>query len=283
MIAKPKLSYYNTSRYKLILCFSMSIFFYLFLIFFLPFGVSNFDPNHAYTVDFLLEILNFFGITLVFALVNEFLIKPYFVRTVSIKAVVAWSIWTLVLLGTINFLTYNLLGNWHDFHLASAVPFVFNCSTVLIFPLVGTFYYFRYLSLQERIEHFQSGNDANLDMDQLITFEGDGNKDKISLSVSAFMYVRAQDNYAAIHYQEQSKASKQLIRTSLGKLAGSIDHQAVMRCHRSYIVNLMHVNAVKGGKKEIVLYLGPADISIPVSKSYRDPIMDRLHEVKNMD
>ena len=259
----------------------MSVFFYLFLIFFLPFGVSNFDPNHEYTVEFLLEILKFFAATLLFALVNEFLIKPVIVRSVSTKTIVAWSIWTLVFLGLVNFLTYNFLGDWHDFHFASALSFIFNCSTVLIFPLVATFFFFRYRFLQERIEHFATGLNADFDTSRLITFEGDGSKDKIALTVSAFLYARAQDNYVAVHFREQDNNSKQLIRTSMRKLADSIDHDAIVRCHRSYLVNLVHVNAVKGGKKDIVLYLDPGNIPVPVSKSYSEPIKDKLRQLKN--
>ncbi|MDX1478979.1 MAG: LytTR family DNA-binding domain-containing protein [Saprospiraceae bacterium] len=277
----PDLSFYNSRRYGLTLAVVMAVFFYLFLIFFLPFGVSNFDPDHQYTIEFLLEISHFLGITLVAGLVNELVVKPAVLKRVSTRTIIAWSIWTLLLLGMANFLTYNILGNWHDFHFSSAVMFVVNCSTVLIFPLVGTFFYFRYRSLQEKIDHFQSGTRTNLDVEQLITFAGAGAKDKIALSVSTFLYVRAHDNYAAIHYLEQGRPVRQLIRASLGGLMESITHEAVVRCHRSYLVNLVHVQAVKGGKKTMTLYVGPASTPVPTSNSYRQVVREGLHRLKH--
>ena len=261
----------------------MAVFFYLFLLVFLPFGVSNYDPNHKYTISFLLEFGNVLGITLVVSCFNEYVIRPYFVKKVTWRSIVAWSIWTLVLLGLSSFMIYNLLGNWHDFRLSSVPGFVANCASVLIFPMAGTFFYFRYQSLKARIEHFQTGTRQNLDSTQLITFEGDGTKDRIAVSLSNFQYLRAQDNYVAVHFVEQGNVNKQLLRASLSKLVNSIEHPAIVRCHRSYVINLANVRAVKGGKNDTVLYLEPADVSIPVSRSYRDAVLEGLHRLKIAD
>lgn len=275
------LSFYSTSKYKLTLCLSMALFFSLFMLFFLPFGVSNYDPNHHYTADFLFFIGLISGIMFVVSLFNEFLLRPFILRRINFQRIVIWSLWTLILLSSVNFMTYNAIGDWHDFHLKSWLEFILNCSTVLVFPLVGTFFFFRYKSLQRQFHHVLTNVAARVDATQLITFEGQGNNDRIVLSVSTFQYARAQDNYVELYYLEGEKMAKFLIRASLSSLSKSISILAIARCHRSYMVNLYHVKSAKGGNSDLRLYLDPFDTEIPVSRSYRDAIMNDLKAVKS--
>jgi DNA-binding LytR/AlgR family response regulator len=186
-----------------------------------------------------------------------------------------------VFLSSVIFLTYNFLGDWHDFKIKSYLGFIFNCSSVFIFPVVGTFFYFRYQSLRKKIDHILTTKEESIDPSKLISFVGQGSRDKISLAVSSFLYGRAQDNYVELYYMEQESLKKFLIRASLNKLIESIEHQAILRSHRSYMVNLYHVKSVKGGQNEFSLYLDPFDKAIPVSKTYKDIILDQLKMLKN--
>ncbi len=146
--------------------------------------------------------------------------------------------------------------------------------------MVGVFFYFRYTSLRSDIERLSNDPTVELDMEGLISFTGEGANDRIALAVSSFLFGRAQDNYVSIHYLEAGEDKKQLVRASLGGLLNGVEHPLVVRTHRSYIVNLYHVNAVKGGKKDLSLYLGPQAVPIPVSKTYRDDVMEKLRQLK---
>ena len=136
-------NFYHTKSYKLTLCVSVSVFFYVFLIFFLPFGVDNYNPKHEYSIDFLLEIFYFFLVVLSCLTINEFLLRPLLSVPSTIKSIIIWSIWTLVFLSSATYLTYNILGDWHDFKVKSYFEFIVNCSSVFIFPMIGTFSYFQ--------------------------------------------------------------------------------------------------------------------------------------------
>lgn len=280
-MSKNDFSFFNTANYKLALCLSTTIFFYLFLIFFLPFGIDNYNPNHEYTFDFLFEIFKFASALFIVFLFNEFAMHTLIVKTTSLKNIVIWSIWTLLLLSTVTFYIYNFLGDWHDYLFISYLGFLVNVSSVLIFPLIGTFFFFRYRFLQTQIEHILTTKEGSIDADQLISFKGQGSRDEITLSVSNFLYGRAQDNYVELYYVEQNNIKKFLIRSSFRKLINSIDALTIKRCHRSYMVNLLHVNAIKGVSQEMILNLAPFDSSIPVSKSYRQAVLDNLHQIKN--
>ena len=278
---KNDLTFYNTLKYKLCLCLVTAIFFYGFIIFFLPFGVDNYNPNHEYSFKFLLEIFYFLIPLFAFLALNEFVLRPLFFKKASLKKIVLWSVWTLFLLATVIFFTYNYLGNWHDFLFSSYLGFLRDVSVVLLFPMIGTFFFFQFRSLQNQMEHILTTKAEFADNGQLIQFKGVGSKDQITLSASSFLYGRAQDNYVELVYLEQDQLKKFLIRSTSSNLVSSINSMAIVRCHRSYMVNLMHVNSIKGGNQDITLYLAPFDSPIPVSKSFKSQVLNNLRSLKN--
>jgi hypothetical protein len=278
---KNNFSFYDTSKYKISLSFSLSIFFFCFIIFFLPFGVDNYNPNHQYTFDFFLEIFYFFVPLLAFSLLNELILRPFVFKETTFKKIILWSIWTLFLLSTIIFITYNILGNWHNFKLSSYLEFLVQVPVVLLFPLVGTFFFFRFRSLQYQIEHILTTKERFLDENQLIEFKGQGSKDQITLTLVNFLYGKSQDNYVELYYLENEQLKKFLIRSPLSKLSKSINNSVIVRCHRSYMVNLLQVTAVKGGNNGMTLNIDHFDTIITVSKSYQDSTLESLHKIKN--
>jgi hypothetical protein len=279
---EPDLSFYNSVTYKLALSVSMAVFFFLFLMFFLPFGVDNHNPRHQYTGEFIWAIVLHMLATLIVSLLNELILRRWVFTRVSSGRVVSWSIWTLILLGLANFFLYNIQGNWHDFHVSSALSFILNCSTVLIFPLTGTFFFFRYRLLRRKFYMELNNKESRIDPEQLIHFAGQGVHDHITLPLSDFMYARAQDNYVELHYLLNEKPGKMLIRTSLSRLADAIDNTAIVRCHRSYIVNLYHVRSITSDSAGYKLRMNHTDSPLPVSRSYQEDALASLKEVKNV-
>lgn len=280
---KHSFLFYNTLKYKVGLSLSIAIFFFFFIIFFLPFGVDNYNPNHQYTFGFFLEIFYFFVPLLAFSLLNELILRPIVFKEATFKNIIIWSIWTLFLLSTIIFVTYNFLGNWHNFTLSSYLEFLIQVPVVLLFPIVGTFFFFRFRSLQYQIEHILTTKEKFIDKNLLIEFRGQGSKDQIILSQVNFLYGKSQDNYVELYYLENEQLKKFLIRSPLSKLTKSISNSVIVRCHRSYMVNLLQVTAVKGGNNEMSLSIDHFDNSIPVSKSYQNSTLENLHKIKNFE
>ena len=275
------LGFYGTVRYRLALSLMLGLFLYLFLIAFLPFGVSNYNPHHQYTLKFLGEISIFAGVTLVVSLVNEFAIRPLIFRKASTLSVILWSAWTCVFLSQMLFLTYNFVGDWHDFHLSSAVGFIFQVTGVLVFPLTGTFFWFRHQDLRRRLEKVLKKINEEVDPEQLLTFTGQGSNDRIVLRLADFLYARSQDNYVDLNFLRGSEVDHLLIRTTLTGLAESLGSEAVVRCHRSYLVNLYQVRAVQGAGNDLILQLRHLETPLPVSKTFNTDIMRALKQVRS--
>lgn len=273
-------AFFFTPRYKWILSFANGIFLYLFLMVFLPFGVSNYDPYHEYTTDFLMEIGIFMPVTIVLTLINEFGVKYFFKGRTSLSFVIGWTIWSMIFLGLGIFLTYNILGNWHDWKLSSVPGFIRDLSAVLVFPMGGTYFYFRYKKLQEKYDSILTNKGVTIDYTQMIHFSGEGTKDNISIPVSDFIYAQAQDNYIELFYLKNQKPSKFLIRSSLSRICGTLEQDFLVRCHRSYLINLFNVHSIKGGLADLRITMSHLDAEIPVSKTYASDTLESLRKYK---
>ncbi|MTI41724.1 LytTR family DNA-binding domain-containing protein [Fulvivirga lutimaris] len=274
------LAFFNSNDYKWKLSISLAVFLYLFLIIFLPFGVSNYNPFHEYTLQFIFELSIFFFVVLVVALINEFLIKPLIEVSATVRSIVLWHIWSFLFLGVILFITYNYLGDWHDWRLLSGIEFIFNTSTVFIFPMVGVFFYYKFKVLKEQFDVVLTNIESSMDEKTMINFEGQGNNDKISISVSEFIYARSQDNYVELSYLHNNQLTSFLIRASMGLVEESVENGFIIRCHRSYMVNLFHVQSISGGKNDLQLFLNHVEKPIPVSKKYMVGTMEQLKKYK---
>ncbi len=270
-------TFYMTNRYRWAISLSTGVFMYLFLIAFLPFGVSNYNPDHQHSLYFLTEVGKFMVLTIALSLFCEFLIKPRVIRRATKGPVIGWSVFMLAVLGLGNYLLYNWMGNWHDLGWVSAASFVVNCSSVFVFPFLGVFFYFRYRMLNEHIRKMAFHLEASASPTELIHFSGQGKTDTFSISSSDFRYAQAQDNYVALFYMKNGILQKELIRSTLSELLENTNWNLLMRCHRSFAVNLQQLHSVSGGSP-LQLYLQDVPEPIRVSRTYRSDVLARLKE-----
>ncbi len=271
-----ELSHLNSTVYKWTLCTSLAIFLNIFINTFLPFGVSNYDPNHQYTTEFILGILSFTMVTFLVSVFNEFVIKRFVIRRLTVANLILWSIWSFIFYGLGNFLMYNFNGDWHDFSLASGIFFIANIFTILIFPMLGVMVFFHFKSLRKQFDSFVNQQKNKIDPTQLITFAGQGQTDSITLTVADFLFAKAQDNYIELHYLDGDTTSSHLLRTTVNNLESTLSVDFIVRCHRSFLVNLYHVGRYQGSTSDLKLSLNGIDEQIPVSKTYTSSILSKL-------
>ena len=92
------------------------------------------------------------------------------------------------------------------------------------------------------------------------------------------LYIDSADNYATIHYLNKSKLSHFLIRNSLKWMEENLTKETpLVRCHRSYIVNLDKVKVLRRTKDGIFLEMDAMNTpDIPVSKTYYERVMAKF-------
>lgn len=100
---------------------------------------------------------------------------------------------------------------------------------------------------------------------------------KLSVKSQMLYYLEGADNYVQIHYSSGERMEKMLIRNTLKNIEWRFRDQSLVRCHRSYIVNLKQVKLVKRMDGEVFLDFGDERLeNIPVSKGYGDKLMELL-------
>jgi len=112
---------------------------------------------------------------------------------------------------------------------------------------------------------------------QFIKIQSD-TKDFIEIKLDDFVYAEAQDNYTLVCWQEKSTLKEKVLRATISHIEEQFKHDQILRCHRSYLVN---INAdFKFGKidKKPYLMQSKLNIQIPISGVKEKEIKDILKE-----
>ncbi|MFZ4726302.1 MAG: LytR/AlgR family response regulator transcription factor [Paludibacter sp.] len=156
---------------------------------------------------------------------------------------------------------------------------IVNTSLVLLLPYSILWLYFSWrdknniLEKMTKEEHFSETPKKNL-----IAFPDEKGELKITIVLENLLYVDSADNYATIHYLNKSKLSHFLIRNSLKWMEENLTKESpLVRCHRSFIVNLDKVKVLRKTKDGIFLELDTENTpDIPVSKTYYERVMTKF-------
>lgn len=275
MIAFLKGHYFQLSkREKFYAILLISLFFSFFMIFFQPFGVNNYDPKESITPFFVGIIISMGVYLCALLLINEFLIFSLVFRNEIYRwQILIWLIWSNIYAATGLFFFYNYLGEWHDFRFSSWLEFISNFSALSIIPLTAIFFYGKMKQIQK---HTETAEDYQPESNRIISIPSDNQNDLNSFSLDSILYLESEDNYVAIHYIHKELLSKKLVRTSLKKIDDMKLHPALIRSHRSYIVNLIHLAKYDGNKQKGLVSLRHVSQPIPVSKSFASDLLLRL-------
>ena len=110
-------------------------------------------------------------------------------------------------------------------------------------------------------------------------FDYSGNL-KLSVPVGSIYYIASQDNYVEIRYEMGGQLLNYLMRCRTTRLEKQLEGTSLVRCHRSYIVNVNNVAQFKRDGARMFLVLSHPDArKIPVSQSYYKNIAERLGRI----
>ena len=156
-----------------------------------------------------------------------------------------------------------------------------NSSLVLLLPYAMAWLYFSWKDKNHLLEKItQAATPVESPKKGLIRFPDEKGELKISIMVESLLYIDSADNYATIYYLNKSKITNFLIRNSLKWMDENLSKDTpLVRCHRSYIVNLDKVKVLRKTKEGIFLELDALNTpDIPVSKTYYDRVMEKFSQ-----
>ncbi|MBQ8336375.1 MAG: DNA-binding protein [Bacteroidaceae bacterium] len=100
---------------------------------------------------------------------------------------------------------------------------------------------------------------------------------QLSVAKENLLYIESADNYICIWYQKNETLKKQLILITMKDISEQLAETNIVRCHRSYMVNLDLVKVMRREKENLFLELGVLGVKeIPISKTYGENVLRRL-------
>jgi len=266
--------YLELPRYRAIFVLSIGLFLCVFLLVFQPFGVSNYDPQFEVDLAFVGYMLGVGAAVTAALAASEFVLRPLLLPEATRSSMIAWIAWDYVLAGSVAYVYYNHLGDWHDLSLGSYLGFLRDVGLVISFPIGGFLLHIRHAALASRFVHLTTPARAAPSQERL-QFTSDNGKDVLTVTAGDLLYLESQDNYLEVVYLENDARKSRLIRSSLKRIE-AMAQPGLVRCHRSFMVNLFQVRACHGNQHGLKLSLAGLDQTLPVSRAYTQAVLDSL-------
>jgi DNA-binding LytR/AlgR family response regulator len=125
----------------------------------------------------------------------------------------------------------------------------------------------------QEIEHIET----NQNTDEIITISSKYKEGKFTINLNKLLYIQSCDNYIDACYSDENRIEHKLVRNTISDVEQSLSHPSLVRCHRSFIVNVFQVASVQRNGTLLQLKLKTGSTEIPVSRKYKKSLLDSLH------
>ena len=151
----------------------------------------------------------------------------------------------------------------------------FKTVRTLLIPYVLCYLYFiwehrshEYKTIKQQLE-----DDETTLMKAYVQLFDERGKMHLSIRCEDLLFAESADNYVCVWYLHNNTPKKFMLRNNLKNLTTMLQDTHVVRCHRSYMVNMDHVKILKREKEGIFLELGVENVpDIPLSKTYTQSV-----------
>ena len=105
------------------------------------------------------------------------------------------------------------------------------------------------------------------------------NEMRLSIRRDHLVLIESADNYVCIYYLNGDKTKKTMVRNTLSRVAEHLSGSRIVRCHRSYMVNLDHAKVLHRDKEGVFIELGIEGMpDVPISRTYAGNITEWIAE-----
>ena len=250
------------------------------MLLFQPFGLSAYKSTYKALV-----LLGYGAITFVTLTINLFVVTHLFKKWFSAWTVgkqIVWLWWIIFTIGTGNYFYSSVI-----FPMFAGVKgfMMFQLLTLIIgvFPVITLTLISYNIKLSQNLKTAAQVNDLLIDkpnrqqIEQLVVLVADNGKDKLEVELSDLIYIESVGNYIKAIYYHKKKTAKMLLRGTIKRMEEETQqHPSLVKCHRAFIINIDHVETVKGNSQELRIVLKNVDGEIPVSRNNAQKIKNAL-------
>jgi DNA-binding LytR/AlgR family response regulator len=150
---------------------------------------------------------------------------------------------------------------------------VLNTSLTLLLPYSALWLYFSWRDKQRQLIELSEMPDP-AEKTAMVPLRDEKGTLRLSLKRSDLLYLQGSDNYVTVWYLTRDRLSKYLLRNTLKKMEDDLMRDSIIRCHRSYLVNIERVKLIRRENEGLMLELDTASsVSIPVSRTYKNQVL----------
>lgn len=278
--------YLLTKQNQTLMVLFVSLFAVIFINIFKPFGSEDWMTKGRFTpTEYLLwsTILVSLGMSIV--AISRVIMYHYSKKPVHSITILKYALWVIVelLLLSASFTVLALITSYGG---ASRDPMEIykNAMQNTIFIMFIPYLIFiMYLSYQDKSAKLRTIMEENLGnkSTSFIAFHDDRGILQLSVAKENLLYIESADNYISTWYLKNGQLKKQLIRITLKDLSQQLADTNIVRCHRSFMVNLDQIKVLRREKENLFIELGyPGLKEIPISKTYGEEVLKRIVPIK---
>ena len=242
--------------------FGIALGLFLFILFFQPFKLDNTDVN-----NYILTIAGFSGITFLLIGVLQIIMPWSFPKRLNRKN---WDLKREIILQFLLWVLNSVAWAFYIVYVADVKLSMYLEVKIVILslapPLIILFIKeIRSLRMQLdglRLKHREKRQEH-------IELVSENRSEKLALASGELILVKSSENYVEIQYMAGGSGTKKLLRTTFKSIEDQLrPFSQMIRCHRSYIVNMDQVIKLHREYGRIYLKMNGIEEDIPVSRQY---------------
>ena len=256
--------------------FFISIGVFVFLLLFQPFDISLLPVKQKYYLIIGFGIITFLSFSLNLLLIPSLFPLKFSSIGWKIKKEIFWNLWILFTILIGYFFYSNSLGFLKfDFNM------VIKLITTAIIPISVLIVVNHNKMLRTNLKLADELNkklkENKLIQEKIVHFVSDYQKDSLAIKVSLLFFIRSANNYIEIFWKDSDIIKNQLVRCSITNAEELLkEHKFILKCHRSYIVNINYIERFEGNSQGYKLFFENVNFPIPVSKNFVSKLQELI-------
>ncbi|MFA6334801.1 MAG: LytTR family DNA-binding domain-containing protein [Bacteroidales bacterium] len=277
--------FYETYRQKLIVPFLFGLFIMFFLFAFNPSHNTDFISEQFFKV-FAYGFITFFTMSMFNMAFPLVLPKVFDSEKWNVQKTIVFLLLTILSIGMLN----GLFGYQFDNPDNNSHFFLFLLSvlvrtiTIGILPIIIFVFYFEkslykkhQLLALETIEKIKETKISKQENSEIVNITSPNTKVKVELVCNDLYCIKAEENYCTCFFNKDNHVEKTMIRISLKQIEQIFSKSdRIIRCHKSYIVNLDKVSDITGNARGYFFTIDELNFKIPGSRNLSKAVITEI-------
>lgn len=256
--------------------FFISIGVFVFLLFFQPFDINSLTTKEKYYLIIGFVIITFFSLSLNLLFIPSMFPNKFSSVEWKIKNEILWNLWILFTILAGYFFYFKSLGLMKfDFNVV--IKLILTAIIPISVLIIANQNRMLRLHLKFASELNKKLQDNKIVQDKIVYFNSDYQKDSLAVKVSLLLLVRSANNYIEVFWNEADVVKNQMVRCTIVYAEELLkEHKFILKCHRSYIVNISYIERIEGNSQGYKLLIKNVNFPIPVAKNFAKKLKELI-------